>query len=734
MYLTKSQQNIVDKLFAAFLNREKHRSVAFKAPTGAGKTFICSELISRIFSNEWESDKRTVIAVATVSSADLPRQFAKKLMQYRGYHDFNQYEVEFIQSPSKNAKKIEDIKEFELADNKIFVFGVSSFGKNTLFYRNKTLDIFWQNALNNNYQVIFIRDEAHIGIKEKISKEDLKKFDNQMRENAIFIMEMTATPKKSTNLIEMKEGDMDSDDCFLLKTIPERPRGLSAETTNEELIDNAIKEFIKSKKAYATIKDCVINPAMLIQVMNESDIQKNSDLHRNFQENLDLIEKKLQLAGLKYLKYLGSPKVVGTNVPKTLDYASQLDSQIDVVIFKVGPATGWDIPRANMLLQIRNVSSENLNVQTIGRIKRNPYPGLKKNAITDKYYLYSNYQQPTRAQAYYVLKKRFENMNFISGGIDIKNKVVQEKLDNYKKDVIELIKSKTFINAVKDLQNSKIIYDSMDYLTTSVINKIPNYIILKIFNLKKEKYLENKFHLSFFSEALNQVSKDCKKNIEKVKYLFYTSFLTDLQKIKAKNAFWERREPYKLSDSVKAMKNYSIWIDNHNSKFIQTDKIENYGYQQITDIDKKKDLSIQYLDSQPEHAFFKSFLHFFSSQKMKKISFFAKMPTLGSPVYFEYYSSEKGKITKSYVDFAVKYKNRWIMFEVKSLDSDYDENKTEEILNAYEKYMQNFGEKKFSLVVFQIDKTGNKLNLNFFKNKKWVKDESFGDCFDYLFQ
>ena len=58
-------------------------------------------------------------------------------------------------------------------------------------------------------------------------------------------------------------------------------------------------------------------------------------------------------------------------------------------------ATGWDIPRACFLLQLKELKSQTLNIQTIGRIKRNPTPGLSniKNTVFDQFFLYSNFKE-----------------------------------------------------------------------------------------------------------------------------------------------------------------------------------------------------------------------------------------------------------------------------------------------------------------------------------------------------
>lgn len=732
MQLTTSQKRMVDKLLSAFFAKQNYKFASFKAPTGAGKTFMASEFISRVFLNELGNSKKTIFVVATISNAELPKQFFRKLNKYKKYHEFTNYKIEYIQSPSistSKKQKIEDIDEFFLEDNKVFVFGTSSFGKNTLFYQNKTLDTFLQQAQELNYQIFFIRDEAHIGKKEKITKNDLKTFDEKMNDASKFIINMTATPRKKNNLIEMTASDMEDDGFYLLKTNMVKTELLD-EISNEEIIDDAIKNFIKSKKEYHSLSSIIINPAMLIQVMNENDYDKDKIRNQLFHEELNLLEKKLQKNGLKYLKYLNnSPEVIGSNLPNTLEYASQIDSEIDVIIFKVGPATGWDIPRANMLLQLRNVSSETLNIQTIGRIMRNPHPNLEKQDITDKYYLWSNYQKPTRNEAFYRIKDKFVEEKFISGLINEKSRRIIDDNNSYVKDVLNFIRSPEFINHLKDFNVlNDVIYDQISYGSPIVKIKIPNHICLKIYNFNKRIELENTFKLSLFQNELIKTSKKEKLDIEIVWYVFL-KFHLRISEIKINNSKWiYDYKPYEIIENVQPRKYYSLWKDNKEPKWVNTSDFKNYGYVQISD-----DEDIQFLDSMSEMKFYKNFFEVISKKQREEISFFAKMPTLGSQVYFEYYSKLKGVITKSYMDFAIKYKNKIIMIEVKSKDQDYNEEKTSELLNAYKIYMEKFYKKNISLILYQYDKASDTSYINGYINNKWEENLSFRDLFDELF-
>ncbi|RJS88028.1 ATP-binding protein, partial [Ureaplasma urealyticum] len=114
----------------------------------------------------------------------------------------------------------------------------------------------------------------------------------------------------------------------------------------------------------------------------------------------------------------------------SLKEISKKTSNVDVILFKIGPATGWNISRACMLVQLRNVSSKNLSVQTIGRIKRFPNPSFDKNeisynSISNQYFIYSNIISEDKIRQTLILKDKYKNDRFFYGEIN------QEKINNY---------------------------------------------------------------------------------------------------------------------------------------------------------------------------------------------------------------------------------------------------------------------------------------------------------------
>ena len=342
MVLTPAQKKAVDKLTKEYLGltKKEEKIVCFKAPTGSGKTFMASEFISRVLEFEYSSPQKTIVFFLTISNSELPRQLERKLKEYQNFHRFHNYKIEFIDSPSNNGnKKTEELKEFVLEDNKVYVLGISSFGKNTLFYQNNILDLFLHQVKVLNYKLIFIRDEAHIGKKTK--GVDLESVVNKLYNASYFSLEMSATPRHANKVIKLTHEEVMEDEVKLLKgeeVSGDISKFLDKNASEGDLIDHVLDTFQKSQAEYAKLGP-VIRPALLIQINNDS--LKNREKNRLYLKGLNLIKEKLDARKLGYLEYLENRKVVhNVKCEPTLEYASRPDSMIDVIIIKIGPSIG----------------------------------------------------------------------------------------------------------------------------------------------------------------------------------------------------------------------------------------------------------------------------------------------------------------------------------------------------------------------------------------------------------
>ena len=426
MILTKSQNEAVEKIYSYFSNTEKVR-VDFKAPTGCGKTIMAAWLISNIIERNFE--EKFIFIIATPSTSSLPFFFEQKINVYKRDLPYSKFDVEYIESPSTNKDDTtEKTQKIKIVKNKVYIFGKATFGAKRIFTEQHVIDDFIDEAITLGYKIIYIRDEAHIG--DLRNDNETNRFESLMLTNAHFVLKMTATPNfndNSVKIVTLSESELNditkNENKWLLKTKPIIL--LNRNLSEEELLDNALCEFKEIKEKYRTLENngTIIYPALLIQVSNEP---QNKEEKKEFIKYIEFIKQKLDFYNLSWVQYFGEDDKDSNRSFKklfTLDDVTKNNAQIDVVLFKVGPSTGWDIPRACMLLQLRKVCSERLNIQTIGRIKRNPFPGLAKNEITDRYYIYSNAPQVDENLSYYNYEVKCDMQNEKFPSIQIVNKI-----------------------------------------------------------------------------------------------------------------------------------------------------------------------------------------------------------------------------------------------------------------------------------------------------------------------
>ncbi|MBR0295360.1 MAG: DEAD/DEAH box helicase family protein [Bacilli bacterium] len=707
MELTKIQKEAVDNIFSYYSNSEKVR-VDFKSPTGSGKTLMASYLISLII--EANPDKKFVFVIATPSSSKLPFFFEQKINKYKKDLPYSKFEVEYIESPSSKASSstVEETPKIKIVDNKVYIFGKATFGSKRIFSEQHVIDDFVDEVKTQGYKLIYIRDEAHIG--DLKTDNESKQFEVLMQSNADFILKMTATPNlsdSSVKIVTVKESDLcdplRNENKWLLKTTAKTL--LQSSMTEEAILEDAINEFKRIKSDYKKLEEngVFIHPALLIQASNEPS---KKDEKEEFLKQIKLIKDKLDFHGLAWVQYFGDSDKDSNRVYKdnfSLDDITQTDNEIDVILFKVGPATGWDIPRACMLLQLRKVCSEKLNTQTIGRIKRNPYPGLVKNSITDVYYIYSNSPQDASDFSYfnYKLRKQAESVLFPS--IEIHNraefklstekdklqKAIKDYIVNSKNDLIQEIKNIfVFENGIDVFKNE--LYEvggSMVY--SSVISPFVFLKLLqRLIDSKNDifKLCNQPLKDAFDSDFKKELLYDEKPlQLEHLQFVVLHNHTKDLQDIIKK---WS---PFTPSYKV-AMMTYIP------QQFIEIyDMVASEGNIDSSDntymfdvVKNNSSANIQPLDSGSERIVFdllKNYIQAINEFMDNKIELWCKNYA-SSSVNADYIDGNHS-FHKSYFDFIIKFANgAFLYIEVKN-KTDIDEDKTKLLKQSYKDYFDS---------------------------------------------
>lgn len=75
--------------------------------------------------------------------------------------------------------------------------------------------------------------------------------------------------------------------------------------------------------------------------------------------------------------------------PDNPEEIKKLDGQYAFLLFKQAIATGWDCPRAKILVKLREGGTERFNIQTVGRIRRMPERKHYDCALVDNCYVYT---------------------------------------------------------------------------------------------------------------------------------------------------------------------------------------------------------------------------------------------------------------------------------------------------------------------------------------------------------
>ena len=126
-----------------------------------------------------------------------------------------------------------------------------------------------------------------------------------------------------------------------------------------------------------------IRPLVLIQFPNGNE------------EWIERVKRELENMGYSENSGMVTSWFSGEH-PEDVDGLKKLDGKYAFILFKQAIATGWDCPRAKVLVKLREGGTESFNIQTVGRIRRMPEGKHYNNEILDNCYVYtfdSNYSE-----------------------------------------------------------------------------------------------------------------------------------------------------------------------------------------------------------------------------------------------------------------------------------------------------------------------------------------------------
>jgi len=385
--LKRYQEKAVDELILKsklLLDRDiEKRTIVFKAPTGSGKTFIMSQFIKE-FIKENKRDKRGNFCFLwmSIGKGELQIQSYESLEKEFGFAvDCYLLEQEFFgsrQTIDNNEVVVANWEKLRQKDKRTGEW------KNNLMKDKETINFreLVRNTREANTKIIMIIDESHSGGKSGKSLE--------LRDEIIqpyLTIEMSATPELED---EQERVFVEPNDVIIEGMIKkEIIINENLDKIADDEIDSQdavmqlafVKKFRIEKEFRKLGKD--INPLVLVQLPNK---EKGED-KRKFVEKW-LAEKDITIDNGKLAVWTTEEKV---NQEKEL--LTKNNNKVDFLIFKQAIDTGWDCPRAHILIRFRETKSVTFEIQTIGRILRMPEVKHYDSDILNTAYIYTNLQK-----------------------------------------------------------------------------------------------------------------------------------------------------------------------------------------------------------------------------------------------------------------------------------------------------------------------------------------------------
>lgn len=390
------QEDALIKLRESFLKLWKsgvyQSPLVFQAPTGSGKTIMVAQFLKDLTGDpEFQADK----AFLWVSfSPDSYIQSKEKLQKYYGG------------ASELSLLDMNDLSQGKLHNNDVFFINwqkvVSRAKANRKLRTENEQGIWFDNFIESTKEtgrdLVLLVDEAHTHSGTALAQEIIDLI------NPRIILKITATPHDADVASSAKLGSyvqVDRADVvdqglikekLIFQTEDEVKKLTSKHISKDEvLLKLAIEKRQELKDAYTEINSA-INPLVLIQLPN--DYKETKSVTPDSKEAL--VRQFLSEQGItdnKIATWLSGRQ-------ENLNGIEDHNCEVEYLIFKQAAATGWDCPRASILVMFREIKNPTFQIQTIGRILRMPEAKHYSLPILNSAYIYTDYERNSIIDGY----------------------------------------------------------------------------------------------------------------------------------------------------------------------------------------------------------------------------------------------------------------------------------------------------------------------------------------------
>jgi len=386
------QEQAVEQLLSQFkaLWKQPQRQIpiTLKAPTGSGKTYMTEKFICELTKQpDWVQD---VAFVWITFSDDLAMQSRDKFMDY------------FPTSLPGRLLTIQDFQQGAMRERDILFMNwqklVSRSAENRVLRRpddernEKESGFYFEDVVELTHaegrEFILIIDESHKNVTDAAVRDVINPIDPKI------ILKVSATPESEptasdvnnlrAGFVEVNRQDVIDAGMIKRELVCQTEEDIK-KRDNEDLDELLLDLAMERRKML--VEDISkfgmnVNPLVIIQLPNNSSVDASD------QTKEEIVTDYLTSHGVepsRIAKWFTNEKK-----PSGLE---DNDSPYDYLLFKMAAGTGWDCPRAQVLVMLRDIQSETFQTQTIGRIVRIPVRGEQGSEVFQTGYIYTNYSR-----------------------------------------------------------------------------------------------------------------------------------------------------------------------------------------------------------------------------------------------------------------------------------------------------------------------------------------------------
>lgn len=352
--LAEFQRGAVQTLLDSF--DDERREVVLRSCTGSGKTLILTHFMAEYC----RRDKSAVFIWLTPGAGGLEEQSKKKMDRY---------------IPACCARLLPDVMAggFHAGDC-CFINWEKLIKKDSAAMREGERENFRdrvENAAARGLHFLVIVDESHHN--DTVRADDILALFGARR-----IIRCSATPRPARDalLIDIPEEEVLQAGLIKRMLIINESFSPNISVKNQVayLLDKALDKQRELRGALLR-RGAIVNPLIIVQLPARADM-----LMGEAEQHLE--ERGVTRENGKLAIWLSEKKV-------NLEGIERNDAAPIAVIIKQAVATGWDCPRAYILVKLRENMGEAFEIQTIGRIRRMPQARHYGSDLLDSCYLYT---------------------------------------------------------------------------------------------------------------------------------------------------------------------------------------------------------------------------------------------------------------------------------------------------------------------------------------------------------